>query len=151
MSDYTWLVPTDNTEEQSLLSSEEPRKSCQGDLLLKFLSKSHAHSNGLQLGGLRPVPKDVGKTVLGRRLALLGDVGQRALVHGVHTLERSRAEALKACALIALHLSAAEGEGRSSGSQSLEFGDMWRQGRRNFHFPRMPVRRLDLLVATDFL
>ena len=32
----------------------------------------------------------MGKSVLGRRLALLGPVGQRALAHGVHSLERSR-------------------------------------------------------------
>ena len=36
------------------------------------------------------------------------------------------AETLKACALIGLHLLAAEGEAGSSGSQSPDFGDMWR-------------------------
>ena len=34
----------------------------------------------------------------------------------------------KACALIGLHLMAAEGEAGSSGSQSPDLGDMWRQG-----------------------
>ena len=37
------------------------------------------------------------------------------------------AETLEACALIGLHLLAA-GEARSSGSQCLDFGDMWRYG-----------------------
>ena len=34
----------------------------------------------------------------------------------------------KACALIGLHLLAAEGEAGSSGSQSPDLGDMWRHG-----------------------
>ena len=38
------------------------------------------------------------------------------------------AETLKACALIGLHLLAAEGEEGSSGSQSPDLGDMWRHG-----------------------
>ena len=38
------------------------------------------------------------------------------------------AETLKACALIGLHLLAAEGEAGSGGGQSLDVGDMWRQG-----------------------
>ena len=38
------------------------------------------------------------------------------------------AEALKACALIGLHLLAAEGEGGSSGSQSPDLGDTWGRG-----------------------
>ena len=38
------------------------------------------------------------------------------------------AETLKACALISLHLSAAEGAVGSSGSQSPDLGDVWRQG-----------------------
>ena len=40
------------------------------------------------------------------------------------------AEALNACALIGLHLLAAEGEAGSSGSQSRDLGDMWRYGCR---------------------
>ena len=38
------------------------------------------------------------------------------------------AETLKACALIGLHLVAAEGEAGSSGSPSRDSGDMWREG-----------------------
>ena len=38
------------------------------------------------------------------------------------------AETLKVCALIGLHQMAAEGEAGSSGSQSLDLGDMWRHG-----------------------
>ena len=38
------------------------------------------------------------------------------------------AETLKACALIGLHLLAAEGEPGSGGSQSPYLGDMWKQG-----------------------
>ena len=34
--------------------------------------------------------RDVEKAIVGRCLALLGPVGQRALAHGVHALERSR-------------------------------------------------------------
>ena len=37
-----------------------------------------------------PLAQSAGKTVLGRRLALLGTLGQRAPAHGVHSLERSR-------------------------------------------------------------
>ena len=37
-------------------------------------------------------------------------------------------ETLKTCALIGLHLLAAEGEARASGRQSLDTGDMWRYG-----------------------
>ena len=36
------------------------------------------------------------------------------------------AETLEACALIVLHWMAAEGESGSSGSQSLDLGDLWR-------------------------
>ena len=39
------------------------------------------------------------------------------------------AETLKACALIGRHLLAAESEAGSSGSQSPDFGDMWRHDR----------------------
>ena len=38
------------------------------------------------------------------------------------------AETLRACALIGLHLLAADYEVGSSGSQSLDLGDMWRHG-----------------------
>ena len=37
-------------------------------------------------------------------------------------------ETLKACALIGLHLSPAEDEAGSSGSQSPDLGDIWRYG-----------------------
>ena len=114
--------------------------------------------NGLWPRGLRHGAKDLGKAVLGRNLALLGPVGQRALAHSVHLLERSRevwphgelflpykkepvvasnevlpnpfvsAETLKACALIGLHLLAAGREAGSSACQSSDVGDMWRHG-----------------------
>ena len=42
------------------------------------------------VGWVQEFCKRCGKTVVGRRLALLGPVGQRALAHGVHSLERSR-------------------------------------------------------------
>ena len=45
------------------------------------------------------------------------------------------AEALKACALIGLHSLAADYEVGSSGSQSLDLGDMWRYG-----YPKSPDR-----------
>ena len=41
------------------------------------------------------------------------------------------AETLKACALVGLHLLAAEGEDGSGGSQSPDLGDMWRCGGQN--------------------
>ena len=44
------------------------------------------------------------------------------------------AETLQACALIGLHASAAEGEAGPSGSQSPDFGDMWRHSLCNFKF-----------------
>ena len=116
--------------------------------------KSRLNFNGLRLGELRHFAKDVGKTVLARCLASFGRAGQRASAHSVQPLERSRevwaawrglflphtesagvlpnpyvfAETLKACALIGLHLLAAEGEEGSSGGQSLDLGDMWRHG-----------------------
>ena len=41
---------------------------------------------------------------------------------------RVSAKTLKACALIGLHLLAAEGEGGSSGRQSPDLGDIWKYG-----------------------
>ena len=103
---------------------------------LKPLVGSHVNCNGLQLCGQKDFAKDVGRAILGRRLALLGPVGQCAFAHSVHLLERSREvwDAWRALflpsqegaggleravvALIGLHFLAAEGEARSSGSQS---------------------------------
>ena len=83
----------------------------------------------------------------GRRLALLGPVGQCALAHSVHLYGELffflikkepvasddvssdpfvSAETLKACALIGLHLLVAEAEAGSGGSQSPDLGDKWR-------------------------
>ena len=77
----------------------------------------------------------VGKTVLGCRLAPLGPVGLCALAHSIREVERSRvvrpfvsAETLKTCARNGLHLLAADSGAGSSGSQSLDLGDMSRQG-----------------------
>ena len=56
----------------------------------RHLVKSPVSFNGLWPERLRHFAKDVGKTVLGRRLALLGPVGQRAPAPDVHPLERSR-------------------------------------------------------------
>ena len=56
----------------------------------KRLVKSRVNCNGLQLCGHRNFAKDVGKAVLGRRLALLGPVGQCASAHSVHLLECTR-------------------------------------------------------------
>ena len=56
----------------------------------KRFVKSRVSGNGLQLGGHGNWAKDEGKAFLGRRLALLGPLGQRALAHSVHLLERSR-------------------------------------------------------------
>ena len=50
------------------------------------------------------------------------------------------AETLKACVLIGLHLLAAEGDGGSSGSQSLDLGDM-----RRFGCPKPPGWDVDLM------
>ena len=47
---------------------------------------------------------------------------------GSHVKPVVSAETLKTCALIGLHLLAAEGEAGSSGGQSLDFGDAWRYG-----------------------
>ena len=44
------------------------------------------------------------------------------------------AETLKACALIGLHLLAADHEVGSSGSQSIDLGDMWEYG-----CPKSPI------------
>ena len=63
------------------------------------LDKASARSASWRVAGLamalqhrrsQDFAKDVGRAVLGRHLALLGPVGQRAHVHSVHLLERSR-------------------------------------------------------------
>ena len=108
----------------------------------------------------------MGKAVLGRRLALLGPVGQCALAHSVHHCELIffldkkesvasnvvpsnpfvSAETLKACALIGLHCLAAEGEAGSSGGQSPDLGDMWKHG-----CPKSPGMDQLLLGKRDLL
>ena len=117
--------------------------------------KSHVNCNGLRLVGVSIFAKDVGKTFLGRRLALPGPMGPGTLAHIIQLLECPgkcgthselffffyqegaqamplkpvvSAEALKACALIGLHLLAAEDEAGSSDSQSPDAADMWRYG-----------------------
>ena len=46
--------------------------------------------NGLWPRGLRHGAKGVGQAVVGKRLAFLGFLGQRAFAHSFHALERSR-------------------------------------------------------------
>ena len=60
------------------------------DLWLKVIAKSHAKLRWPAVGWAQELCKDVGKTVLGRRLAWLGPVGQCAPAYSVHLLERSR-------------------------------------------------------------
>ena len=115
--------------------------------------------NGSQHGWRKDFAKDVGRALLGRRVALPGPMGCCALAYNIHLLERLEevrpfselffffvkkesvaltpavpfkpcvsAGTLKACALIGLHLSAAEDEAGSSGSQSPDSGDIWRYG-----------------------
>ena len=68
-------------------SSEVPRESLLGLYSgSKRCVKGRVNCNGLQLCGHRNFAKDVGKAVLGRRLALLGPVGQCASAHSVHLL-----------------------------------------------------------------
>ena len=96
--------------------------------------------------------KDVGRGLPGRRLALPGPMGQCAQ-HPRGSMGRMASsfcffvkkeavafsnevpfkpvvpvDTLKACALIGLHILAGEGEAGSSGSLSLDLGDMWRHG-----------------------
>ena len=120
-----------------------------------WLKASRESCNGLQLCRYQDFAKDVGRAVLGRRLALLGPVGQCAPAHSVHVLDCFRwrslfllcqeeagggfeskealpnpfvsAETLKACALIGLHILSAEGEAGSTDNQSPDEGDMWRR------------------------
>ena len=117
------------------------------DFWLKVLAKSHANCVGLRLGGLRLLAKDVGKTVLGWRLALLGPVAQRAPAHGVHSLERSREvlaawrplflphekeQVVASNEVLSNPFVSAEAlkacEAGSSDSQSPALGDTWRYG-----------------------
>ena len=56
------------------------------------------------------------------------------------------AETLKACALIGLHLLAADYEVGSSGSQSLDLGDMY-MGVQNARFGAARVRQVSPLVT----
>ena len=46
--------------------------------------------NGLWSRGLRHGPRDVGKALVGKGLALFGPVGQCAFAHSIHAVERSR-------------------------------------------------------------
>ena len=85
------------TAPQRLNHSHGQRSEVPGESLLELTSgsqrlvKSRVNFNGLQLCGHMNFAKDVGKAVLGRRLALLGPVGQCAPAHSVQMLERSRA------------------------------------------------------------
>ena len=126
----------------------------------QVLVASRVGCNGLQSCGREDAAKDVGRALLGRRLASLGSMGRGAFTYIIQLLEcpvevwaTQRAfsssfirkepvaltkavpsnpcvstETLKACALIGPHFLAAEGEAGSSGSQSPDLGDMWRQG-----------------------
>ena len=120
----------------------------------KRLVESRVGCSGLRLCVCQDFANDVGKALLGRRLALPGPMGQCARtastcwnVPGKYGLlfffiKKEQvaisnevpfgpfvsAETLKACALIGLHLLAAEGEAGLSGSQSPDLGDMWRYG-----------------------
>ena len=99
----------------------------------------------------RAVLKDVGRALLGRRLAFpdpwdvcgFGSTGRTAsslflIKKGPFALTKAvefrffvPAETLNACALIGLHLMAAQSRSVSSGSQSADLGDARRHGRRN--------------------
>ena len=104
-------------------------------------------SRWLSASRCKDFAKDVGRAMLGRRLALPGSMGRCALAHHSATgtsrrnmghtasfspsqegaggcLERSPVQAFS-CALLGLHLLAAEGEVGSSGGQSPDFRDMW--------------------------
>ena len=120
-------------------------RSCTEQEVNLKVPKSDGHAVGWAQGFCR-----LAKTVLGRRLAK--PVGQVASTHEktfqgsmgrmASSLSSSKrrspneglpnpfvsAETLKACALIGLHLLAAEGEYGLSGSQSRDLGDMWRYG-----------------------
>ena len=103
--------------------------------------------------------RDVGRALLGRRLASLGSMGRCVFANIIQLVECpgnygphselffflikkkpvaltkavpfnpfGSAKTLKTCALIGLHLLAAECEAGSSGSQSPDLGHMWRYG-----------------------
>ena len=57
------------------------------------------------------------------------------------------AETLKACALIGLHLLAADYEVGSSGRQSLDLGDMWKYGCPKCPIGAARVRQVSPLVT----
>ena len=109
----------------------------------KSLVESRVNCNGLLLCGHQDFAKDVRKAVVGKRPTLRGPVGQCAPTYwnvpGKYTTNGElffflikepvasndvpfnlcvSEETLKACALICLHLLAAEGEAGSSGRQS---------------------------------
>ena len=109
-------------------------------------------------GGCQDFAKDVGRAMLGRRLASPGPLGRGASAHIIQRLECPGevrphaellfflkkepltltkavvfepfvpAETLKACALIGLHLTAGGSASGSSGGQSPDLGHMWRYG-----------------------
>ena len=107
--------------------------------------------NGLWPRGRRHGAKDVGKTVLGRCLALFGSVGQRAFAHSSHALECPKevwaassfffplkkepmvlSELVEfgpcICAWIGLHMMDEEIALRSDSDSSPDLGDMWKYG-----------------------
>ena len=54
----------------------------------KFLVACRVGCNCLQFCGCKYFAKDVGRALLGRRLALTGPMGQCASAHSIHLLER---------------------------------------------------------------
>ena len=53
----------------------------------KPLVASRVGANDLQFCGCQDVAKDVGRALLGRRLALPGPMGQCASAHSIHQME----------------------------------------------------------------
>ena len=117
-------------------------------LVSQFVVASLCRRNGFQHRWCKDFAKDVGRALLGRRLAspVPWDVGRLrtsscfwnvprlikkepfAITEAVQLKSFVPAETLKTCALTGLHLMAAEGESGSRGSQAPDSGDMWRHG-----------------------
>ena len=73
--------PNHNLRQSSEVPGESVSKLTFGS---KHLVISRVNFGGLRLGGLRHFAIDVGKTVLGRSLALFGPVGQRLRTASTH-------------------------------------------------------------------
>ena len=84
----------------------------------KHPERSRVCFNGLWPERPRHCAKDVGKPVLGRRLAFLGPVGQRAAAHGVQQLKRSR-EVWAAWRALLPHTEGVGGSHEGSADQAL--------------------------------